>query len=108
MQRIVRFGSGWIPWGADGMDPIGGRTKIAEAMEAAGRDMKGFQVTSYLQVVQDGGKIDAEATMAPVGPMAEGGITDFRITLDLPGEQAAVEGLLAPLVVAFRKAAGRR
>jgi probable F420-dependent oxidoreductase len=107
MRRIVRFGQGWIPWGDDQMNPIGGRAKIAEAMEAAGRDMKGFEVGAYLQVVQDGGKVDAEATMAPVGAMAEGGITDFRITLDLPSEQAAVEDVLSPLVAAFRGAAGR-
>ena len=107
LRRIVRFGSGWIPWGNDGMDPIGGRAKIAAEMEKAGRDMKGFQVGTYLPLVEDGGKIDAEATMAPVAPMAEGGITDFRITLDLPSEEAAVEDMLSPLVAAFRKASGR-
>lgn len=107
LRRIVRFGSGWIPWGADGMDPIGGRAKIAAEMEKAGRDMEGFQVGSYLQLVEDGGKIDAEATMAPVAAMAEGGITDFRVTLDLPTEEAAVEDMLSPLVAAFRSVAGR-
>lgn len=107
LQRIVRFGSGWIPWGDDQMNPVGGLEKIAAEMEKAGRDMQGFQVGSYLQVVEDGGKIDPEATMAPVGAMAEAGITDFRVTLDLPGEDAAVQDLLTPLVEAFRKHVGR-
>jgi probable F420-dependent oxidoreductase len=107
LRRIVRFGSGWIPWGDDQADPIGGVAKIAAEMEKAGRDMKGFQAGSYLQVVEEGGKIDADATMAPVAPMAEGGITDFRVTLNLPSEQAAVEDMLAPLVASFRKAVGR-
>ena len=46
--------------------------------------------------------------MSVVPAMVEGGITDHRITLDLPKEQAAVEDYLAPLVESFRKAAGRR
>ena len=107
LRRIARFGSGWIPWGPDQMDPIGGLAKIATEMEKVGRDMKGFQVGSYLQTVEDGGKIDAEATMASVGAMAEGGITDFRVTLNLPTEEAAVQDMLAPLVEAFRKVVGR-
>lgn len=107
LRRMVRFGSGWIPWGPDAMDPIGGLAKIAEAMEKGGRDMKGFQASSYLQVAEDGGKIDAAKTMAPVGAMAEAGVTDFRVTLNLPAEESAVEDLLSPLVEAFRREAGR-
>jgi probable F420-dependent oxidoreductase len=107
LRRIVRFGSGWIPWGPDAMDPIGSLAKIAEEMEKGGRDMEGFQAGSYLQVVEDGGKIDVAATMAPVAAMAEAGITDFRATLNLPNEEAAVQDMLSPLVEAFRSAAGR-
>ena len=69
--------------------------------------MTGFQAGTYLQIVEDGGKIDAEATVAAVGAMAKAGITDFRVTLDLPNEEAATHDLLAPLVEAFRKQAGR-
>ena len=107
LRRIVRFGSGWIPWGPDAMDPIGGLAKIAAEMEKAGRDMQGFQAGSYLPLVEDGGRIDAEATMAPVGAMAEAGISDFRVTLNLANERAAVRDQLAPLVEAFRKVVGR-
>ena len=107
LRRIARFGSGWIPWGPDAMDPIGGLARIGAEMEKVGRDMKGFQATSHLRVAKEAGRIDADRTMAVVGPMAEAGITDFRITLDLPKEQAAVRDLLSPLVLAFRKTAGR-
>ena len=58
--------------------------------------MTGFQAGTYLQVVEDGGAIDADAMMAPVGAMAEAGITDFRVTLDLPAEESAVQDMLAP------------
>ena len=90
------------------MDPLAGLAKIHEALEKAGHDAKGFQCTSYLPVVMDdAGKLDVSATTAPVGPMAEGGITDLRVTLNLPTEKAAVEDFLTPLVEAFRKVAGR-
>ena len=107
LRRIVRFGSGWIPWGADGMNPVAGLAKIGEEMEKAGRDMSGFQASTYVQTVQQGNKIDAAATMAGVAAMAEAGITDFRVTLNLPNEAAAVQDLLSPLVEAFRKNVGR-
>ena len=45
--------------------------------------------------------------MAAVPPMVEAGITDIRITLNLPNEEAAATDLLAPIVESFRKAAGR-
>lgn len=109
LRRIARFGTGWIPWGQDAMTPFEGLAKIREALEANGRDAKGFQCTSYLPVVEaDGGGFDLEAMMAPVGPMAEGGITDIRVTfMNLPTERAAVEDFLSPIAQAFRKAAGR-
>ena len=44
------------------------------------------------------------ATMAVVAPMQEAGITDFRVTLNLPNEEAEVQDMLSPLVEAFRKA----
>ena len=109
LRRIVRFGRGWIPWGNDAMDPAAGRRRIVEALEEAGRDPTGFQVSSYLPVVEGGdGKIDPERTVAPVPAMVEAGITDLRVTLLLPDEAAAVEDLLGPLVQAFREAAGRK
>ncbi len=108
LRRIARFGAGWIPWGDDAIDPFAGLAKIREALEKVGRDAKGFQCTSYLPLVKrDNGEFDLDAMVAPVGPMAEGGITDIRVTLPLPNEKAAVEDYLSPLVEAFRKVAGR-
>ena len=31
MRRIVRFGSGWIPWGMDARDPVAGLGRIPPA-----------------------------------------------------------------------------
>ena len=108
MRRIVRFGTGWIPWGPDAMNPVAGLARIREALESAGRETEGFQVTSYLQVATEAdGSIDLGKTMAAVPAMVEAGITDLRATLNLPNEFAAARDLLSPLVESFRKAAGR-
>jgi len=109
LRRIAKFGVGWIPWGADAMKPFEGLEKIHEALAREGREPKGFQCTSYLPTVEDdSGRLDVEAMVAPVGAMAEGGITDIRVTLPhLPTERAAVEDYLSPLVTGFRRAAGR-
>ena len=108
LRRIARFGNGWIPWGDDANDPVGGLARIREALDEVGRDANGFQVSSYLPVQQQGdGSIDLDATMAVVGPMTEAGVTDLRATLQLPEELNAATDLLSPLVEAFRKAAGR-
>jgi alkanesulfonate monooxygenase SsuD/methylene tetrahydromethanopterin reductase-like flavin-dependent oxidoreductase (luciferase family) len=108
LRRIARFGRGWIPWGPDARDPVAGLARIREVLEKAGRDPKGFQVTTHLpSVLGSDGRLDLERTLEPVPKLVEGGITDLRVTLPLPDEQAAVEDLLGPIVLAFRSAAGR-
>lgn len=108
LQRIVRFGAGWIPWGQDAMNPLAGLERIRGELARAGRDSGGFQCTSYLPVVAgDNGKLDLSAMMAPVGSMVEGGVTDIRVTLPLPLERTAVQDYLRLLVEAFRETVGR-
>jgi len=108
LRRIARFGSGWIPWGPDALDPVAGLAKIRAALAAAGRDPSGFQVTTHIALAsKPAGAIDVDATLAPIPRMLEAGITDFRVTPDLPREETAVRDLLAPLVQAFRKLVGR-
>lgn len=108
LRRIARFGSGWIPWGRDAMNPAAGLSRIRELLEAEGRDSSGFQVTSYLPIeTGPGGAIDLERTMAAVPAMVEAGITDLRATLTLPTELTAATDFLSPVVEAFRHAVGR-
>jgi probable F420-dependent oxidoreductase len=108
MQRIVRFGSGWIPWGPDAADPAAGLAKIRAALADAGRDSEGFEVTAYLPAIKNNsGNLDREATMAAVPAMVEAGITDFRVRIRLPKEADAVRDTIAPLVESFGQAAGR-
>ena len=108
LARIVRFGSGWIPWGDDAKDPIPGLARIGEAMTVAGRDPDGLQVCGTLPIGHDeSGAVDLTATMAAVAPMAGAGITDFRAHLTIPAEHDEAVETLAPVVEAFRAAVGR-
>lgn len=105
LRRIARFGSGWIPWGEDAVQPERGLVRIREQLEAVGRDPTGFHVTAALPLaMRPDRSVDWPATMAPVPGRAEAGITDFRLPLRLAAERAAVEDQLAPAVEAFRVA----
>ena len=108
LERIARFGAGWIPWGDEARNPAAHVTRIRAALEAAGRDPSGFQVEGPLPVVRDGGgAIDIARTMENVPALVEAGITDFRAPVRLPEDRARAEEELGPLVAAFRAAVGR-
>jgi alkanesulfonate monooxygenase SsuD/methylene tetrahydromethanopterin reductase-like flavin-dependent oxidoreductase (luciferase family) len=107
IDRVVRFGQGWIPWGDDIADPVKGITVMREAMEAAGRGGEPLQVTTALPTVKgDDGEIDVARTMEAVPPLVEAGITDFRVYA-IPSDLSAARDFLSGLVAAFRPAVGR-
>jgi probable F420-dependent oxidoreductase len=109
LERIVRFGSGWIPWGPAAEDLEGSIPRVHEALAAAGRETAGFQVAGRLPAVKGAdGQLDLARTMGGVPALVEAGVTDFRVYLrPLAGEQAAADRL-ATIVEAFRGAVGRR
>ncbi len=108
LDRIARFGSGWIPWGDDALDPAASVPRIREALEAAGRDATGFQVTGSLPAVFDERKqLDLAGTMERVPPLVDAGLTDFRAQLRLAADPSEARDQLAEVVSAFRKAVGR-
>ena len=108
LERIVRFGSGWIPWGPAEEDPVTWIPRVHEALTAAGRDVTGFQIAGRLPVVLDnGGDLELGPTMDRVPPLVEAGVTDFRAFVRLSRDTAAATEQLAGIVEAFRKAVGR-
>jgi probable F420-dependent oxidoreductase len=108
IRRIVRFGSGWIPWGPDQKEPQKGLSVIGDAMAAARRDMTGFKVPGAVPTVLDSdGKPDLVKMMEGVGPLAEAGITEFTARMNVPADRNEATDYLAAAVAAFRKAAGR-
>jgi probable F420-dependent oxidoreductase len=108
LERIVRFGDGWIPWGPAQRDITDAIPHVHEALAAAGRSTDDFEITGYLtRVKQADGTTDLSATMAQVGPLVEAGVTDFRfnpVGTSSPGE---AEHTLSEFAQAFRAAVGR-
>jgi probable F420-dependent oxidoreductase len=78
MDRLARFGTGWIPWGRDAADVPAGIRRMRHALAERGRDPDGVEVTSALLVRRDQrDRPDFEATVAPVGQLLEAGVTDI-------------------------------
>jgi probable F420-dependent oxidoreductase len=108
IERIVRFGSGWIPWGDEARAPAAHVARIRDALAAGGRDPSGFEVEGTLPVVRDAeGGIDIGRTMENLPPLVEAGITDFRARVTVPEDRGRAEEQLGPLVAAFRASVGR-
>jgi probable F420-dependent oxidoreductase len=108
IDRLVRFGDGWIPWGPDAKDPAAGVARLREALAQAGRDASGFQVQGRLPVVKGSdGSMDLARTMAGVPALVEAGITDFRAPVAITLEPSVTADYLAEMVTTFRQAVGR-
>jgi probable F420-dependent oxidoreductase len=103
VRRLVRFGTGWIPWGRSQRDVVSGIREMRDAVAAAGRDPYEVKVLSRLSLaIRTDGLPDAERTMAPVDGLAQAGVTDFRMRVPLPRDRGATQDLLYGLVSEFR------
>jgi probable F420-dependent oxidoreductase len=105
MDRLARYGAGWIPWGDDATDIDAGISRMRTAMIDRGRDPDELGVVGSLRAVYgDDRSLDLSATLAPVSRLRDAGVTDFRIALRLPEDPAATTDVLSGLVEAFRSA----
>ena len=105
MDRLARYGSGWIPWGDDAADVEGGIVRMQAAMTDRGRDPGELQVVGTLRAVRDeDNALDLGQTMAAVPRLRDAGVTDFRIALATPNGLLAATEYLGEAVAAFRSA----
>ena len=107
IDRLCRFGVGWIPWGDDARDPGPGVATLRAALEAAGRDPGGLLVQGSLPVVAEGDAVDLAATMARVPALVDAGVTDFRLPHRWSLDTGPDADRLAEVVAAFRATVGR-
>jgi probable F420-dependent oxidoreductase len=108
VERLGRFGSGWIPWGPAVRDPLTGVAQMRDALAAAGHDLSAMQVQGTVPVVKnDDGSIDVGRSMDGVPALVDAGITDFRLNMAIPKEYDAATEALAEVVSAFRSTVGR-
>jgi len=105
MQRLARFGSGWIPWGDDAADVASGIAKMRAAVADLGRDPADLGIVGNAPMVRDAdGNLDVAAAVAAAPAMVEAGVTDVRFTLVPPRERAAATDYLSGVVEQFRAA----
>lgn len=102
VERVGRFGSGWIPWGDDAADPVAGAARMRTALEASGFDPTGLQIAGRL-VVTDTSLPGLRAAMAAVPPQVEAGITDLRLGLRLPADLNEAGDVLNAVLDAFSR-----
>jgi probable F420-dependent oxidoreductase len=108
VARLGRYGTGWIPWGADAADPVVGIRTMRGALADAGHDPTDLQVVGRLPTVTDAdGNLDVDRTMAAVPDLVAAGVTDLRANLRLPADPSAAAEHLHDVVTAFRAATDR-
>tara|TARA_B110000438_G_scaffold287328_1_gene319506 strand:+ start:176 stop:1141 length:966 start_codon:yes stop_codon:yes gene_type:complete len=107
-RRLATFGSGWIPWGPDRADVVGGIERMRILQEDLGLGAPPFEVQGTLPVIRcDDGTVDLDRTMEGVAPLVDAGVTDCRIAFPLPADRSAAEDALAQVVTAFHAVTGR-
>jgi len=83
LDRIVRWGSGWIPAPVDGPDAVAsGVRRLRGALEEAGRDPVSVRVRVTPQAVRDdAGHADVVASLAAGERLLQAGGTDLFVSL---------------------------
>lgn len=108
MQRLARFGIGWIPWGEASQDTdalLNAIPRMRDAVAKCGRDPTEIQVSGSLAIVP--GKDGSPAvgpTMEGVARLVDAGVTDIRLKMAIPRDPHAAEDCLTKLVAGFRVA----
>ena len=103
MQRLARFGSGWIPWGPDANDIQSGIQSMRESVLKLGRNPEDIQVMGILPIARNGTDIDIEETMNEVPELIESGVTDFRAYLGIPAGLEQATDYLSKVVQRFQQ-----
>ncbi len=107
MDRLSRFGSGWIPWGDDAADVVTGIEHMRAAMVNRGRNPSDVAVVGSLRAAYStDGSIDLAQTMAAVPRLRDAGVTDFRIILKPPQGEGPITDFLGRVVDRFRATSG--
>jgi probable F420-dependent oxidoreductase len=107
MDRLARFGSGWIPWGDDAADIETGIVRMRREMAGRGRPHDDIQVMARIPTVLDGAAVDLIATFGPAARLRVLGVTDFRVSMRIPAGRTEAEAFLTRAVSAFQAAVGQ-
>ncbi|MDW3215565.1 MAG: TIGR03619 family F420-dependent LLM class oxidoreductase [Ilumatobacteraceae bacterium] len=91
-RRLVRFGTGWIPWGDDADDLATSLPRLRRMMTDEGGDPGGLRVVGNLptQTGADGSR-DVPSTMAVAEQLVDAGATDLVARLPVAASESAEE-----------------
>lgn len=82
VRRLARFGSGWIPWGRNAIDPEESIPRLRDLLERQGRDSEDLEISWPLPTVRaDGGTIEIEPTVEQIPRLVAAGVTDLQVRL---------------------------
>ena len=80
VERVVRFGHGWIPWGPDIADPTAGIARLIEALTEAGRDPNELCVETRVGAPGlRNGQPDWDVFRREAERLHAAGVTDLRL-----------------------------
>jgi probable F420-dependent oxidoreductase len=109
MDRLARFGSGWIPWGEDAAELERGVGRMRRALAERGRDPNEVGIVGSLRAEWDEAdgkrRLDVGRTMAAVPRLRELGVTDFRIASSALRWRKSTQESLEEVVSIFRSSA---
>jgi probable F420-dependent oxidoreductase len=105
MDRLARYGSGWIPWGDDAKDIEHGIERMRAAVAERGRDPEGIEVVGTLLPVRNvDNTVNLPKSMSSVARFLDAGVTDCRIAIPVPSGESSATDYLTEVVEAFRTA----
>jgi len=80
-RRLVRYGSGWIPWGPDADNIAVGISSMRTAVQSFGGDPDAFLVAAGLRLIRRADKSpDIGAMVDRIAQLAHLGVTDVQLT----------------------------
>jgi probable F420-dependent oxidoreductase len=81
-RRIVELGDGWLPLGVPVPEIEAFVASVRDGLSAAGRDPAALAVRTALRVhAGDAGRVDLDATLAPLPELAAAGVTAVSVAL---------------------------
>ncbi len=105
MERLARFGQGWIPWGDDAADVTSGIARMRTAVRERNREPETLQVVGTLRPARtDAGGPDYRAAFADVPRLRDAGVTDFRVHVPNATDPRETAELLGSIADGFRVA----
>ncbi len=105
MDRLARYGSGWIPWGDDAANIEAGMARMRTAMLQRDRDPAEIGVFGSLAVMrEDNHVLNLHRTMEPVARLHAAGVTVFHINFSPADKRGDLGDIFGETVTAFRAA----